>query len=85
MNNQYDNSKKALIVIDIQEDATGKTARKPLPYKNSNELINNVNSIIESSAEKEFTVVYIKHEINNNFLIELYQATDLLKVLLEVR
>lgn len=59
---------KALLVIDIQEDATGKTARKPLPYKNSTELINNVNSVIKTCTEKGIVVVYIKHEIKNNLV-----------------
>jgi len=57
---------KALLVIDIQEDNTGKTARKPLPYKNSAELINNVNVVINDCKEKNFVVIYIKHEIENN-------------------
>lgn len=67
MNSEYDINNKALLVIDIQEDATGKTARKPLPYKNSVELIKNVNSVIEICKERGILVVYIKHEINNNF------------------
>jgi len=57
---------KALLVIDIQEDNTGRTARKPLPYKNSAELIDNVNVVINNCKEKDFVVIYIKHEIENN-------------------
>ncbi|MGH4117869.1 isochorismatase family cysteine hydrolase [Clostridium sp.] len=58
--------KKALLVIDIQEDTTGRTAKKPLPYNNSAELINNVNLVINDCKEKDFVVIYIKHEIENN-------------------
>ncbi|MBW9154320.1 isochorismatase family cysteine hydrolase [Clostridium estertheticum] len=57
---------KALLVVDIQEDNTGRTARKPLPYKNSFELINNVNVVINDCKEKDTVVIYIKHEIKNN-------------------
>ncbi|MGV8981159.1 isochorismatase family cysteine hydrolase [Clostridium sp.] len=68
MNIEFNVGTKALLVIDIQEDATGKTARKPLPYKNSEELINNVNLVIRNCKEKNFVVVYVKHEIQNNIL-----------------
>lgn len=68
MKNEHDVINRALLVIDIQEDATGKTARKPLPYKNSTELIENVNLLINVCKENGVFVIYIKHEINNNIL-----------------
>ncbi|MBW9147043.1 isochorismatase family protein [Clostridium sp. CM027] len=77
MNNQNDNINKALLVIDIQEDATGKTAKRP--YKNSQELISNVNLVIESSEKKGITVIYIKHEINSNFLNKIVMRNRFMK------
>ncbi|MBW9149116.1 cysteine hydrolase [Clostridium sp. CM028] len=77
MNNQNDNINKALLVIDIQEDATGKTAKRP--YKNSQELISNVNLVIESSEKKGITVIYIKHEINSNFLNKIVMRNRFIK------
>jgi hypothetical protein len=50
-------SNKALLVIDIQEDATGKTASKP--YKNSKELIDNANLVISASEKAGIAVIYI--------------------------
>lgn len=77
MNTNNSNSKKALLVIDIQEDATGETAKKP--YKNSKELIRNVNSVIEYSEKKGITVIYIKHEINSNFLNKIIMGNKFIK------
>lgn len=68
MNNKYNITNKALLVVDIQEDATGKTAKNPLPYKDSAELIANINSVIDVCKDKGILVVYIKHEINSNLL-----------------
>jgi len=58
----YANPRKALLVIDIQEDFTGKTARQPFPYKNSEELIANSNRVIEKAQAKGMTVIYIRQE-----------------------
>jgi nicotinamidase-related amidase len=68
MGSYEDSINKALLVIDIQEDMTGVTATKPHPYKNSQELINNVNSVIKISKEKGIVVVYIKHQYRNSLL-----------------
>ncbi len=54
--------KQALLVIDIQEDYTGTTAKDPFPYKDSNELITTVNKIIEKASEKNLSIVYIRQE-----------------------
>ncbi|QAA34884.1 cysteine hydrolase family protein [Clostridium manihotivorum] len=68
MDSYKKSTNKALLVIDIQEDMTGVTATKPHPYKNSEELINNVNSVIKLSKEKGIVVVYIKYEYRNSLL-----------------
>ena len=77
MNNKNNGSNKALLVIDIQEDATGKTTKKP--YQNSKELIDNVNSVINNSEKKGITVIYIKHEINGNFLNKIIMGNRFIK------
>ena len=77
MNNQNYVIDKALLVIDIQEDATGKTAKKP--YKNSKELIDNVNLVIESSEKKGMTIIYIKHEIDDNFLNKIIMGNRFIR------
>ena len=57
----------ALFVIDIQEDYTGRTARPPFPYKNSEELIATVNKLTAEAARKNIIVVYIRHEFDGIF------------------
>lgn len=59
---KYSNPKKALLVIDIQEDYTGAAAKPPFPYKNSEGLITAVNSIIEECVKNNIIVVYIRQE-----------------------
>lgn len=57
-----DNGKNALLVIDIQEDYTGETAKAPFPYEDSERLIETVNKVVEKAVEKEFIVVYVRQE-----------------------
>jgi nicotinamidase-related amidase len=71
------NNNKALLVIDIQEDATGKTTNKP--YKNSKELIDTVNSVINNSEKEGITVIYIKHQMNSNFLNKIIMGNRFIK------
>jgi nicotinamidase/pyrazinamidase len=55
---------KALVVIDIQEDYTGATAKPPYPYKDSVRLIETVNKVIEEAVKKDFVIVYIQQEFD---------------------
>ncbi|MCC5468134.1 cysteine hydrolase family protein [Pelosinus baikalensis] len=59
--------KKALLVIDIQEDYTGAMAKPPFPYKDSERLIATVNKIIEMAARKNLIIVYIQQEFDGFF------------------
>jgi nicotinamidase/pyrazinamidase len=61
---EYTDPQKALLVIDVQEDFTGRTAKPPFPYKNSKELITSVNEAIENAAGKGFKIVYIRQEFD---------------------
>lgn len=63
-NMQCGNPKKALFVIDIQEDYTGRTAKPPFPYKDSERLITTVNQIIEEASRKNITIIYIRQEFD---------------------
>ena len=59
---KYNDSRRALLVIDVQEDFTGRTAKSPFPYKNSEELITSVSGAIKDASGKGFVVVYIRQE-----------------------
>ncbi len=60
----YDAPQKALVIIDIQEDYTGKTAKPPFPYKNSKGLIDSVNRLIEETQQTNFIIIYIRQEFD---------------------
>ncbi len=61
---EYADPQKALVVIDMQEDYTGDTAKPPFPYKNSKELINKVNNIINETHKTNIKTIYIKQEFD---------------------
>ena len=61
----YENPQKALLVIDIQEDFTGTTARPPFPYKDSAKLIAMVNTIIDTAFVRNINIVYIRQELDS--------------------
>lgn len=60
----YENPRKALLVIDIQEDFTGSTAKPPFPYKDSAQLIAAVNTLTEAATGKDMLVIYIRQELD---------------------
>ena len=68
---------RALLVIDIQEDATGTKSKSP--YRDANKLINNANLIINESNKKGITIIYIKHYFKNNFFYRLITKNRFIK------
>lgn len=61
---KYANPQKALLVIDVQEDYTGTTAKSPFPYKDSGRLISTVNKLIDKAHKNNVPVLYIKQEFD---------------------
>ncbi|MEZ7891619.1 MAG: isochorismatase family cysteine hydrolase [Candidatus Wallbacteria bacterium] len=61
---KYVNPQKALLVIDVQEDYTGATAKPPLPYKNSEKVISKINEIISTAESKKYEIIYIRQEFS---------------------
>jgi nicotinamidase/pyrazinamidase len=62
---QKEKKKQAVLVIDIQEGITGKSAPTDEFVSQSEVLISVVNRVIDSSTEKDIPVIYIKNEISN--------------------
>lgn len=56
------NEQKALVIIDIQEDYTGKNAKSPFPYKNSDILIDKINKLAEKANSNNINIIYVKQE-----------------------
>jgi nicotinamidase/pyrazinamidase len=74
---KYGNPKKALVVIDIQEDYTGTTAKPSSRYKNSDKFIATVNGVIKEAPENNMVVVYTKQEFDD------FQGRMLSKIFLD--
>jgi nicotinamidase-related amidase len=71
---QKDTVKKALLVIDIQEGTTGNYSDNDYYIMKSQELINTINLLADSSVKNNIPVIYIKNEITN-FLINILNDT----------
>jgi nicotinamidase-related amidase len=61
---QYGNPQQALLVIDVQEDFTGPTAKPQFAYKNPEKIINSVNAIIEKASKKNINIIYVRQEFD---------------------
>ena len=71
---QKDTVKQALLVIDIQEGTTGNYSDNDYYIMKSQELINTINLLADSSVKNNIPVIYIKNEITN-FLINILNDT----------
>lgn len=58
---ESNNDNVALLVIDIQEECTGPTAKPEFSYSGVDEFIANTNAYIERAHKRGDLVVYIKH------------------------
>ena len=63
---QSQNSKKALLVIDVQEDFFNKNGKLPVDEKTRQVTLNNINKIIEKLNKLDFLVIYIGNEFKKN-------------------
>ena len=65
--------KKALLVVDIQDDFTGPNARMPVDPKQAADMISNLNKIIDRSKEMQLLVVYIGNEYPGYNLFNIFR------------
>jgi nicotinamidase/pyrazinamidase len=63
--NRNGTKREALLVIDIQEGITGRSATSDVFVKQSEELLGVVNRLVDSSARHNIPVIYVKNEISN--------------------
>ena len=72
---QKDTINLALMVIDIQEATTGNYSDNEYYMKKSEEIINTINLVADSSVKSEIPVIYIKTVLHNfllNILNDMY-------------
>lgn len=68
---EYENPRKALLVIDVQEDYTGINGKQPVPYKDVEEQIATINKLIDYASNSGIEVAYIRQTFDNNFVAHL--------------
>ena len=64
---EYENSGRALLVIDLQEAFTGRFAKPGLRYPDFDKYVNTVNRVIKKASAKGMKVIYIR-QIFDGFL-----------------
>lgn len=64
----FEETKQALLVIDIQEATTGNVSIYPYFRDKSEIFINNLNQIVDSFRILNLPVVYVRSEITNPFI-----------------
>lgn len=65
--------KKALLVVDVQEDFIGELRNKnKFSYENTNELVNNINQKIEIYSKNMNEVIYIANVLPRNFFYKKF-------------
>ena len=72
-------SKKAILVIDIQNDFTGQNAKMPVDSNQATQMITNLNRIIDKSKELNLTVVYIGNEYSKFDILNIFRNFAALK------
>lgn len=78
----YAQPRQAVLVIDIQEDFTGATAKPPFPYRDSEKLIAAVNTITEAASARGVAVAYIRQELDGftgRLLSDLFAGGTVIK------
>jgi nicotinamidase-related amidase len=65
--------KKALLVIDIQNDFVGNNAKMPIDKNQESKMIENINRLIDSSLDKNLTVVYIGNEYSKYDFLNIFR------------
>jgi nicotinamidase/pyrazinamidase len=63
---KYANPRKALLVVDVQEDYTGLNGKQPPLFKDAEGQIATINRLIEHASESGITVAYIRQIFDNN-------------------
>lgn len=65
----YINPRKALLVIDVQEDYTGLKGKQPVLFKNVEGQIAAINKLIDNASASGVKVAYIRQTFDDNFIV----------------
>jgi len=65
---KYTAPRKALLVVDVQEDYTGHKGKQPPLFKDVEGQIATINRLIDDASRSDMKVVYIRQVFDNNFI-----------------
>ena len=66
---KYANPRKAILVIDVQEDFSGLKGKQPVPIKDAGGQIAVINRLIDYASGAGMEVVYIRQLFDDNFMM----------------
>lgn len=66
-------AKKALLILDIQDDFTGNDARMPMDAVQTEDMINNLNNLVASLDSSFGEIVYIGNEFSKYDLLNIFR------------
>lgn len=67
--NRYANPRKALLVIDVQEDFSGLKGKQPVPIKDAERQIAVINKLINYASGTGMEVAYVRQLFDDNFIM----------------
>jgi nicotinamidase-related amidase len=67
----YPNPRKALLVIDVQEDYTGLKGKQPVLFSGVEDRIATINRLIDHASKSGMKVAYIRQLFDDNFIVRL--------------
>ena len=65
--------KKAILVVDIQNDFTGEKAKMPVDKSQAIQMIGNINLLLDKTSKTETEVIYIGNEYPKNDLFNIFR------------
>jgi len=65
--------KKALLILDIQDDFTGNNARMPMDTFQTNQMINNLNNLVTNLDESSYEIIYIGNEFSKFDFLNIFR------------
>ncbi|HVZ57683.1 MAG TPA: isochorismatase family cysteine hydrolase [Chitinophagaceae bacterium] len=66
-------TKKALLILDIQDDFTGDNARMPMDAVQVKQMIDNLNSLITKLDPSSYEIVYIGNEFSKHDFLNVFR------------
>ena len=66
-------TKRALLILDIQDDFTGNNAKMPMDSVQTNQMIQNLNNLLTKLAPSNYEIIYIGNEFSRFDFLNLFR------------